>query len=183
MTATKTPTEKGPASAPSAPVGTAPGPLAGPVMGEREPDASPQVSPSRTHTGEDGGPGASDAVAAPPVAGQILRCACSHVETQHSDFTGHCQLLACGCSRWRPSPAECPFCAGSGVDHDEEGLQWPCPACDGATAVTPGPPAVDDSAVCACCLGAGWCCAEPDGHLICAACAGTGSAPLDRRPT
>lgn len=63
--AKKTPTEKGLAPV-AAPVGTAP--ESAPVTGRRAPDAAPQVSPSRAHTGEDGGPGASDAPAGPPVA-------------------------------------------------------------------------------------------------------------------
>jgi hypothetical protein len=43
---------------------TAPAPAGHGIAG---PDAQPQVSPSRPTSGEDGGPGASDAVAAPPV--------------------------------------------------------------------------------------------------------------------
>ncbi len=68
MTAHQTPTEEGTAPAPIAAgaAGTAPGaPASG--HGYAGPDAQPQVSPSRSHAGKDGGLGASDAVAGPPV--------------------------------------------------------------------------------------------------------------------
>lgn len=35
----------------------------------------------------------------------VVRCLCGHVDIQHKDSLGHCNLLSCGCRWLRPAVA------------------------------------------------------------------------------